>query len=74
LDGLHEFRRRFKAERGGVADVEFENLLAGSFEALGFLQYRTANIVANPREFARLSDWPHEIIIRYFARAARFAV
>ncbi len=53
-----DFFRRFEAERRRVADVQLDDAVAFFFEPRRFLQDRTANVVADVCELARLRDRP----------------
>ena len=48
---LQNLFRRFEAKRCRVANVELQDSLAFLFQALGVIEYRAANVVANVVQF-----------------------
>ena len=50
---------RFETEGGRVADIQLEDALAFFFKALGMLENRAANVVADVGEFGGLLDVFH---------------
>jgi len=55
-DVLQHLLGRFEAERGRIADVELQDVMALGLHPLGFLQDRTANVVTDIGQLRRLSD------------------
>ena len=51
-----DFFRRLEAEGGRVADVQLEDALAFVFQALGVLEHRAANVVADVGELVGFAD------------------
>ena len=50
---VHDFVRRIEAEHRQVADIELDDLVAFVLHLLGFFQDRTADVVADVRQFVR---------------------
>jgi len=48
---LDDFFWGFKAKRGRVANVEFNNATALIFEAFGFFKHWAANVIAHVYQF-----------------------
>jgi len=53
---------RIKAERGQVADVQLDDLVALFLHLLGFLQHGAADVIADVGEFGGFLDMSHEVI------------
>jgi len=49
----------FEAERGGVADVEFEDFVAFFFKLKGFFVYGAADVVTDVVEFGGFAEFIH---------------
>lgn len=59
-DVLLNFLRRIEAERGQVADVQLDDLVALFLHLLGLLQHGAADVVADVGEFGGFLDLFHE--------------
>ena len=59
-DVLLNFFRRIKAERGQIADIQLDDLVAFILHLLGFLQHGAANVVADVGEFGGFLDKFHD--------------
>jgi hypothetical protein len=53
---LHDLVGRLEAERGQVADVQLDDLLALVLHLAGLVQHRAADVVADVGELAGLGD------------------
>ena len=59
-DHVHQdFVGCFEAERGGVADVEFEDFVAFFFKLKGFFVYGAADVVTDVVEFGGFAEFIH---------------
>ncbi len=53
---LHDLVRRFQAEHGEVADVQLDDLVALFLHLPGLVEHRSADVVADVGQLARLGD------------------
>ncbi|MGY2961341.1 hypothetical protein ACVWZP_002290 [Pseudomonas sp. TE36184] len=61
---LEDFVRRFETKGRRVANVQLEDAMAFLFQALGVLEHRAANVVADVGELVRFADLHGDVILK----------